>query len=132
MSDCGVCLYSDIDEPADDFEQMIIASDGTVKCDECRKLIPSGQDYEKTILYYGYEDEEDEEGERKSEEYETCLACADISEAFSCAGRVYGGFLWESMYEVMGELNSSCFDRLKTPAGKAELQRRWMEWKGLA
>jgi hypothetical protein len=40
--------------------------------------------------------------------------------------------LWPDMEEVFGKLTTSCFDKLQTPEAKAELRRRWMEWKGLS
>jgi len=40
--------------------------------------------------------------------------------------------LWDYMQEDAFEhLTAACFNKLKTPQDKAELRRRWMEWKGL-
>jgi len=61
--------------------------------------------------------------------YKTCPVCAEIAKAFQCDARIPGE-LWEGMYEVMGSITTGCFDRLSTPEAKAELERRWMEWKG--
>jgi hypothetical protein len=33
---------------------------------------------------------------------------------------------------VFPEFSLACLEKLKTPEAKAELQRRWMQWKGLA
>jgi hypothetical protein len=30
---------------------------------------------------------------------------------------------------VFPEMTTTCYDRLKTPEAKVELQRRWAEWK---
>jgi hypothetical protein len=141
MSDCGVCLFSD----AGDFDCQIdnaavVTIERDMRCCECLRLVPSGSQIEEATSYVDDEDDwpldgndEPIEPEPKDPIY-TCLVCAEIADAFYCEGdgRIYGGGLWDSMHEVFGGLNSSCFDRLTTPAAKSELQRRWMEWKGLA
>lgn len=134
MSDCGVCLYGECDETSDEMETKTLVSDGTVKCSECYKLVPTGAEYEQVLLIFGDPEDvpEGEESDVRVDEYKTCLVCAEIATAFYCDGRVFGGALWESMGEVIGELNTACFDKLKTPAAKAELQRRWMEHKEIA
>ena len=120
MSDCGVCCYNDYD-PCEVYKERIPKSRKDHKCCECGERIPKGSEYElRDMLFYG-----------KWHHYKTCLICAEIGQAFCCHGRV-ATLLWELMSEVMDQLKSSCFDRLKTPEAKVELQRRWMEWKGLA
>jgi hypothetical protein len=65
-----------------------------------------------------------------------CGICVEIREAFTCweDGSAYClGELWSDMASVVfPALTTACFDKLTTPEAKAELRRRWMEWKGLA
>lgn len=124
MSDCGVCLYAgESDGNGEFFNRKDVKARKTHVCHECGLVIQVGQKYEYAAWKY-----DGEFGDAK-----TCLICAEIGDAFYCDGRPYGmGDLWNQMREVMGELNSSCFDRLTTPAAKAELQRRWTKWKGLS
>ncbi len=120
--DCGVCLYSgDADGFSEFFDVTFPVARKSHKCSECGRKIVPGEKYEYTRGKF--------DGDFWQEK--TCLICAEIADAFYCDGRMYGGMLWESMDDVMGELTTSCFDKLKTPEAKAELQRRWMVWKGL-
>jgi hypothetical protein len=141
MSDCGVCLYSDASDCEGQIDSAsIVTLDRPRHCSECGQRFESGSQMEEATWYDEQDederplDENDEpiEPEQKEPLY-TCLVCAEIANAFYCEGdgRMYGGGLWDSLYEVFGELNSSCFDRLTTPAAKDALRRRWMKWKGL-
>lgn len=140
MSECGVCLFSDASDCDGQIDDAsIVTIDKQQRCSECGQITPAGAQMEEATWF---EEEEDDwpldgndepiEPESKGPIY-TCLICAEIANAFYCEGdgRMYGGGLWDSMYQVMGELNSSCFDRLETPEAKVELRRRWMKWKGI-
>jgi len=139
MSDCGVCLYSNENDWEGYIDSaQIVTSNHDQKCCECNKVIPAGSQIEEASWmdeseYNDVErDEDGEPTERPSKDnIYTCLICAEIANAFYCDGRVYCSDLWEALSEVFSELSVSCFERLKTPEAKAELQRRWMEWKGL-
>jgi len=119
MSDCGVCLYSDDNSDISFSDVEFVRARKPYKCSECGAPIIAGQRHEVAS------------GRCEGEfwRYRTCLVCAEIAEAFFCNGRTFGGILWDFMDDVWGELTTSCFDRLKTPQAKAELQRRWIEWK---
>jgi hypothetical protein len=115
-------------------ETSIVTLEHNQKCSECHGIVLAGTPIEQADWYEDWDDlDEDDEPKTKDPIY-TCTVCAEIAKAFYCGGdgRMYGGGLWDDMSEVMGDLNSACFDRLKTPAAKAELQRRWIAWKGLA
>jgi len=118
MSDCEVCLYADFDGNVEFFNKAHHVAAKEHRCHECRQPIPIGTVYEYVSGKF--------DGDFWTQK--TCLICAEIADTFYCEGRVYGN-LWEDMYEVMSELNTSCLARLKTPAAKAELQRRWIEWE---
>lgn len=124
MSDCGVCVMADCDEPFEFSVRTFPVARKEHKCSECNKVIQRGEKYERVVGKY----------DGDIEAFKTCLVCAEIADTFSCDGRMYGGYFWESFDE--GEcwqaLTTGCFTKLKTPEAKAELQRRWMEWKGLA
>lgn len=133
MSDCGVCLS--YDESSCDFfidEWDIVTSPDDHKCSECGTTVKAGERIERaSVMRDGDEDLEGNEREPHDDDVWTCVICAEIADAFYCNGRMFGGTLWDSLYEVHEGLNHSCFNKLKTPEAKAELQRRWMKWKGL-
>lgn len=122
MSDCGVCITHDFDGPADVWESRIRTARKPHKCCECGGAIEAKKRYEYyTVLYDG-----------SWSHHATCLICAEIAEAFCCDGRFFGN-LWNEFYEddIWPSLTTACFDKLQSPEAKAELRRRWMEWKRL-
>jgi hypothetical protein len=121
MSDCGVCLAT-YDCDAVFLGWQIRRCRKPKHCAECGHPILEGELYEyaKGIT----------DGEWWSQN--TCLVCKEIGEAFYCDGRCFGN-LWEEMHDqVFPALTVSCFDKLKTPQAKADLQARWLAWKGLS
>jgi len=122
MSDCGACLYSEEDGYSEFCHISIRKARKPHRCCECLKTIMPGDKYEH---YWGKYD-----GDTCA--INTCIICAEIADAFYCDSRVYGGGLWDGMHYIMPELTVACFDRLSSPEAKAELQRRWMKWKGIA
>ena len=119
MGDCGVCIYNDDAVHVEFFHDEIRKAAKVHVCCECNKPILKGQRYEYASGKC--------EGDLWSAK--TCLICAEIADAFSCDGRLYGGNLWDAMSELYGGMNISCFDRLTTVAAKEELRRRWNEWR---
>ena len=122
MSDCGVCIGGDFGCETLGYRCVIVHAGKDWECEECGVKIPKGSLYE---LASGFT-----EGDHWNTK--TCLICAEIATAFCCNGRLHGS-LWSDFEDAdaFSKLNVSCFNRLKTPEAKAELQRRWMEWKGL-
>lgn len=120
MTDCGVCLSS-YDGECEMYSARIRTARKQHVCEECGAAIIPRQAYE---YVWG-------KSEGDFWTVKTCLICAEIAKAFSCDGWMHGT-LWDDMHEVMGSLNSSCFNRLQTAEAKAKLRRVWMEWKGLA
>lgn len=125
MSDCGVCISGmdcDLDgDLAFSNVRLVKHARKRARCSECDGWIEIGASYQ----YVSGRNED-------FWTFKTCLICAEIRAAFSCDGEIYGGTFWESMEYCFENLNVSCFDKLTTPEAKAELQRRWMKWKGLA
>lgn len=120
MGDCGVCLTADFDGCCEFFAEKICTSRKVRKCCECGKDILPKEEYERTS------------GKSDGEFWtaSTCLICREIAEAFYCDGRMYGGVLWEQMYETAFEhMTTGCLERLQTVAAKTELMRRWNDWK---
>jgi hypothetical protein len=119
MGDCGVCVMFDDSVSVDFFHKEIRTARKEHKCCECDKPIAKGQQYEYAS------------GKCEGEMWyaKTCLICAEIADAFSCGGRLYGGEFWSEFGELFEELNTTCFDKLTTVAAKEELRRRWNEWK---
>jgi hypothetical protein len=121
MSDCGVCVFSGFEGEANDFvNETIQQARKPYLCCECGKAISVGEKYEYARGASS--------GSFWAEK--TCLICMEVRDAFCCDGWIYGE-LWNGMHEVMGQLTTSCFDKLSTPAAKADLRERWMRWKGL-
>jgi hypothetical protein len=122
MSDCGVCIGGDFD--CDDSESFYFVHRTTIKpqvCDECGCKIKGGELHE----YAQWR----QDGKQQSAH--SCELCAEIAWAFMCDQRCYF-VLWDRMEDVFVNFSQACLDRLKTPTAKAEVQRRWMKWKGLA
>ncbi len=120
MGDCGVCL-SGWDGDSEFCKTEIRKARKPHICSECNKQIVPGEKYEHAG---GKSD-----GDLWS--FDTCVVCAEIAETFYCEGRLFGGMLWEQMNDVMESITTGCLERLTTAAAKAELMRRWQEWKGL-
>lgn len=123
MSDCGVCIGNNGDTgDGYDFDcgPHVMAED--TKCCECYRIIPAGESFESAHWM------SDDDGEQQAH---TCAVCAEIAWAFSCQARIYWN-LWEDMQDcVFPDFSQACLEKLVTPNAKAELQRRWMKWKGL-
>jgi len=121
MSDCGVCLSGGDGDGYTEFCQVVIRKARKPhECSECEKRIEPGEKYEHAT------------GKTEGDMwvFDTCLVCAEIADAFYCDGRLFGGMLWEEMHDTaFPVMTTGCLDRLKTAAAKAELLRRWNEWK---
>jgi hypothetical protein len=121
MSDCNACFYSgaeDLDPPDFLFSKTVVARK-VYKCCECGEPIEPGQKYQRVR---GKWDE-------KLDEFKSCLSCAEIREAFSCDGWIYGN-LWENITETMfPKMTTGCLEKLTTAAAKAMLLAQWHLWK---
>ena len=115
MSDCGVCLTYNGGGECTGYRRVVVHAGQDWDCDECGVKIPRKSQYE---LASGF-------NEGSHWQTKTCLTCSEIAEAFYCSGRWHGS-LWDAMEDVITSLNTSCFERLRTPAAKQELRRRWM------
>lgn len=123
MSDCGVCLSSG-EGSSIGYRCVIVHAGKDWKCEECGSPILKGSLYE---LASGFNAEDC----NAHWQMKTCLICAEIANAFSCGGDRFHGTLWNSFEDVFPKLTTACFMKLQTPEAKAELQHRWMRWKGL-
>jgi hypothetical protein len=124
MSECGVCV-GDFDGEGFEFSTKTYpVARKEHRCHECLKTIVPGQKYERVVGAF----------DGSIETYKTCLVCAEIIDAFSCNGRTFGGFFWSDLFDddCWKAVTTGCLNKLETPEAKAEFQRRWMEWKGLA
>jgi hypothetical protein len=127
MSECGVCIGGyEHDGPPEFFATRWPKARTGHKCGECRRTILKGEVYHRCS------------GKFEGDFFDdiTCAQCAEIREAFTCAGYDETGppqgQLWSDIEGVMfPHLTTACFDKLATPEAKAFLRRRWMEWKGL-
>lgn len=121
MSDCGVCISGyDGDGDCIGYRCVIVHARKEWACSECGAVIPRKSLYEYASWFY----EGGGHGNAK-----TCVVCAEIADAFMCSGRYHGSVLWELMDDAYPSLTTACFERLNTPQAKAELKRRWQEWK---
>lgn len=123
MSDCGVCVTCGYADECTGYRCVTVKAGQEWICSECGCKIPKGTRYELASWFF--------EGGAGFGNCKTCLICAEIAEAFQCGGRYHAESFWESMEDAFPKLTTACFERLQTPEAKAELRRRWMEWKGL-
>lgn len=123
MSDCGVCITRGGESECLGYRCVIVKAGQDWECSECGRAIPKHSKYELASWFYA-----DHEGFGNCK---TCLICAEIADAFMCGGRWHASSFWDWMEDAYEKLTTACFSRLKTPEAKAELQRRWMEWKEL-
>ena len=128
MSDCGVCIGGyDTDGMSEFYNVKWPKARKEHHCEDCGKVIAVGETYKR------------ESGKFDGELYDiiTCAICSEIRSAFTCSEYDQTGpptgELWNDIKEQMfPTLTTACFEKLETPAAKAELRRRWMQWKGLA
>ena len=120
MSKCGICLDAGCDFGDNSFEKYDATFKTPMKCCECEATILPGIKHERAYWV---------EQSGKPTVVHTCGVCAEIAWAFFCETRVYHA-LWEYMEDVYENFTVACFNKLKTPEAKAELQSRWMRWKG--
>jgi hypothetical protein len=124
MDGCGVCVSFGGGEECIGYRCVIVKAGQDWECSECGTKIAKGAQYELASWFYA-----DRSGHGNCK---TCLICAEIADAFMCGGRYHSSSFWEHMEDTAyPKLTTACFERLKTSAAKAELQRRWIEWKGL-
>lgn len=123
MDACGVCIggFEGAEEECTGYRCVIVSAGKDWRCCECGCLIPKKTKYELASWFYRG---------GGSGQSKTCLICSEIADAFSCGGRYHHDGLWDDMEAVYDKLTTGCFDKLKSPQAKAELQRRWREWKG--
>lgn len=132
MSDCDVCIGTDLDETYSEYSTNVKAARRDHACCECKSRIPKGQLHQHAIgrmEYWG-------DGDKQSEwdVYHTCLLCSEIRTVFSCGEGCIYGTLWDDMREYAFErltTASPCFLELSSEA-KAVVLDRWRKWKGLA
>ena len=120
---CEVSFGQEADEMCEFWGKKIRTARKVHHCGECRKDINPGDKYE--YLAYMFDGVFHHE--------KVCLICAEIRDGFLEYGCAYcPGEMWSEIRDyVLPELTTTCYDRLKTPQAKTELQRRWIEWKGL-
>ena len=125
MSNCGVCIGGGEYDGCYEFQSSSFPRARKQRwCVECRKAIQPGERYQKFVGKF--------DGTFFSED--TCAICAEIRDALSCGGNssIFGEMWGEIRDYVFPTMTTGCFDRLETPEAKKELQRRWIEWKGLS
>jgi hypothetical protein len=125
MSECGMCFSAGYDFGNNDFCKWDMSFKTPMQCCEYGRTIPAGEKHEKTKF-------RSDSDSSKWITHHTCATCAEIAWAFFCDTRLYES-LWDYVNDdLFPNFSQACLNRLETPAAKAELQRRWMKWKGLA
>jgi hypothetical protein len=122
MSDCNVCLGSDIECYAEFYEGKTVTAKKDHKCTECRETIAKGTQYLRECGKW--------DGEFSS--FHTCLICAELRTAFSCQDgqAICFGELWNEIEEYLfPEMTTGCLEKCKTAAAKQFLIDRWNKWK---
>lgn len=121
MSDCGVCVTTGYADECTGYRCVIVKAGQEWSCSECGCKITKGTRYELASWF----------NDGSFGNCKTCIVCAEIAEAFQCGGRYHGENFWDCMEDVYDKLTTACFNKLRTPEAKAELRRRWIEWKEL-
>jgi hypothetical protein len=118
MSECGFCVGSWDEGDGEYFGFKVVRIRKERRCEECglQFLVGTSMVYHKGV------------NDGRVWGVYCCELCDEIASAFSCNGRMFGEF-WSSMWDFFPSLNTSCFQRLSTPPAKAELQRRWIDYK---
>ena len=119
MNDCNCCIGLEPEGYCEFSHVETRRARKPHKCCECHKEIAIGERYEHARDKF--------DGEMWTAE--TCLICAEIADAFYCNGRLYGGGLWDEMESCFESMTTGCLKQLTTAAAKAELMRRWNDWK---
>ena len=123
MSECGVCIGGEDYDGVCEFQDFSHPrARKEYLCGECHKTIQPGDKYQKFVGKF--------DGDFFCEK--TCEVCAEIRDCLSCGTSPAFGEMWGEIRDyVFPSMTTSCFDKLETAEAKAELRRRWMEWKGL-
>jgi hypothetical protein len=128
------CISIDTSESYDDGGHETRVAGIERKCCECNRVIEVGEHYEAAWGGYIKYDDDDNEILYDVDEYETCVDCESIVDAFFCHGRLYYG-VWEMLNEHLDEMvvfgngiSSSCIEPL-TDAARAKvcdmIEERW-------
>lgn len=121
MSDCGICIGGDYNDGYSEFYSTTFPkAKKQHQCEECFRKIEIGQAYQNTAGKY--------DGDFYV--YKICLDCMNIQQGLSCGNIVYGN-LWEQIYEIFPQFNTSCLTKIKTVSAKEYILERWRKWKGL-
>jgi len=110
-SDCS-CVYIDIDDSPDVYDQRTVRARRAHECGECRDEIPKGAKHEVcTVLWEG-----------KWGRYRTCAACVEVRDVMFCEGWAWGE-CWARIREhfAEGAPLSPCFEEVKSIAGREKL-----------
>lgn len=116
---CEINIGSYEGDEDNHFDKWMQSTKTSHECCECGCVIPSGVLHEHARWY----------DDGKVVHAFTCAVCAEIAWAFTDC-RCYFN-LWDSMHDEFENLTTGCFQKLKTATAKAELQTRWIHWKGL-
>ena len=122
MSDCGVCIgTSDYDAPEWSNTDIVKACRKPFLCCECKREVPKGKSYEKSVMKY--------EGEFYT--YRTCMDCVNIRDGLRCGRGFLYESLWDDITEVFDQITTGCLAKIETASAKAYFVERWRKWKGL-
>lgn len=115
MSDCG-CIYVDVDEEAALYRSKMQRARKVHRCDECRRPIVRGEEYEHTTICF----------EGCWNRHKTCVDCVSIRKAFFCHGWEFNR-IWEYLNEHIqatdGQISSDCLLAL-TPSAREDVLDR--------
>lgn len=118
-----MCLSMDYDGSNEFYRDEVRRARKAWRCCECREDIAAGQRYEYAVGKSG--------GDIFSAR--TCVACAEIREAFTCGSWIFGQ-LWKAIREDMfprwNEMSAiDCLAKLTTDAAIAKMRAEYAEWK---
>jgi hypothetical protein len=109
MSNCG-CVYVDIDDGAEFFNEKRQRARIEHRCSECSRKILAGEMYERVVGKWN----------GTFSVYKTCLDCLSMRDVFFCEEYNFG-YVWEDLrqhiFNLGGEIASTCISPL-TPRSR--------------
>lgn len=120
MEECGLCIGGGEDfEPWDFCQTTYPKARKPHKCCECYREIAKGSEYQNLVGKY--------DGEIYT--HKTCMDCVAIRNGMSCDEGVGLGNLWDEIWQIFPDFNTTCLQKIKTVSAKEYILERWREWK---
>lgn len=101
MGECACVHIPDMGEAAENYHCAILKTEEPLQCEECRRRIEPGEQYEYVKGRWGGHDDE----------FRTCMDCLSIRKSFFCEGFCHGSMeenLAEHIRDLDGQVATEC------------------------